>query len=255
METSFTTVGVFALLGLGLVFGLKHATEVDHVVAVSTIVSEHRNVWRSMIVGALWGAGHTFSLLLVGLLVLVFRIAIPLNVADWLEFAVALMIIVLGAIALRKAIWKRNTVQVHRHLHRHTADGQPHLHVHFHEGSTLHDHQLPLHERQTPETSHSHAIARLGLKPLLVGAMHGLAGSAALTLLILTQIQSVFLGLLYLGLFGVGSTFGMLLMSGLIGLPFALSGRRLSGLNYGLQTAAGAVSIAFGFWYLYINLR
>jgi hypothetical protein len=79
--------------------------------------------------------------------------------------------------------------------------------------------------------------------------MHGLAGSAALTLLVLTQIQSISLGLLYLGLFGLGSTAGMLLMSGLIGLPFALSGRRLTSINYGLQTAAGTLSIAFGLWY------
>src|SRR6185295_4133079 len=99
METSFTSVGVFALLGLGLVFGLKHATEVDHVVAVSTIVSEHRNVWRSALVGALWGAGHTASLVIVGVLVLVFRVAVPLRIASWLEFGVALMIIGLGALA------------------------------------------------------------------------------------------------------------------------------------------------------------
>ena len=254
METSFTSIGVFALLGLGLLFGLKHATEVDHVVAVSTIVSEHRNVWRSMIVGALWGAGHTFSLVLVGLLVLVFRVAIPLNVASWLEFGVAVMIIALGAVALRKALWKRKTLQVHRHLHRHTPDSQPHLHVHFHETATAHNHEPPSLEPLSAEPSHSHAVSRLGLKPLLVGAMHGLAGSAALTLLILTQIPSVLLGLLYLGLFGVGSTLGMLLMSGLIGVPFALSAGRLSRVHYGLQTAAGAVSIAFGFWYAYETL-
>ena len=81
--------------------------------------------------------------------------------------------------------------------------------------------------------------------------MHGLAGSAALTLLVLTQIQSVWLGFFYLALFGIGSTLGMLLMSGLIGLPFALSGRRLTSINYGLQSAAGMLSIAFGLWYAY----
>ena len=71
MEASLTSVGFFALIGLGLVFGLKHATEIDHVVAVSTVVSEHRNVWRSALVGALWGAGHTASLVVVGVIVLV----------------------------------------------------------------------------------------------------------------------------------------------------------------------------------------
>jgi ABC-type nickel/cobalt efflux system permease component RcnA len=238
METTFTSVGVLALLGLGLIFGLKHATEVDHVVAVSTIVSEHLNVLRSALVGGLWGAGHTASLVVVGVLVLVFRVAIPRPVANWLEFGVALMIIGLGALAMVRVLRKRADV----HLHRHSHDGQSHVHVHFHEHETQHT---------GIAVSHSHAISEIGFKPLLVGAMHGLAGSAALTLLVLTQIQSVPLGLLYLAVFGIGSTVGMLVMSGLIGLPFALSARRLSWFNYGLQTAAGALSIAFGFWYGY----
>jgi ABC-type nickel/cobalt efflux system permease component RcnA len=238
MEPSITSVGVFALLGLGLVFGLKHATEVDHVVAVSTIVSEHRSVFRSALVGGLWGLGHTASLVIVGVLVLVFRVTIPAPVARWLEFGVALMIITLGAIAVLRVLRKRADV----HLHRHSHDGQSHVHIHFHEQGTKH---------VGAASSHSHAISQVGFKPLLVGAMHGLAGSAALTLLVLTQIQSVSLGLLYLGVFGIGSTLGMLMMSGLIGLPFVLSARRISGLNFGLQTLAGALSIAFGLWYAY----
>ena len=244
METSFTSVGVFALLALGLIFGLKHATEVDHVVAVSTIVSEHRNVLRSALVGGLWGVGHTASLMIVGVLVLVFRVAIPQRVANWLEFGVALMIIALGVLAITRVLRRRADI----HLHRHSHDGQSHVHVHFHEHGTEHASAVSSH---ASSTRHSHAIARIGFKPLLVGAMHGLAGSAALTLLVLTQNQSISLGLLYLGLFGLGSTAGMLLMSGLIGLPFALSGRRLTSLNYGLQTAAGTLSIAFGLWYAY----
>src|SRR6185436_13132340 len=237
METSFTSVRVLALLGLGLVFGLKHATEVDHVVAVSTIVSEQRSVWRSALVGGLWGAGHTASLIIVGILVLVFRIAIPLPVARWLEFGVALMIIGLGVLAIMRVLRKRADV----HLHRHSHDGQSHVHIHFHERGTEHA-AVPA------PTAHSHAISGIGVKPILVGAMHGLAGSAALTLLVLTQIRSVWVGLIYLGVFGIGSTSGMLLMSGLIGLPFAFSGRRLTRLSYGLQTTAGSLSIVFGLW-------
>ncbi|MGH9874228.1 MAG: urease accessory protein UreH [Pyrinomonadaceae bacterium] len=247
MESSFTSAGIFALLALGLVFGLKHATEVDHVVAVSTIVSEHRSVLRSALVGGLWGVGHTASLILVGVLVLVFRVAIPQRVANWLEFGVALMIIALGVLAVTRVLRKRADV----HLHRHDHDGQSHVHVHFHEHGTKHTNAAA---SDSAPSFHSHAIARIGFKPLLVGAMHGLAGSAALTLLVLTQIQSMSLGLFYLALFGLGSTVGMLLMSGLIGLPFALSGRRLSAINYGLQTAAGALSIAFGLWYAYATL-
>jgi sulfite exporter TauE/SafE len=98
---------------------------------------------------------------------------------------------------------------------------------------------------------HSHVVSRIGFKPLLVGAMHGLAGSGALTVLVLAQIDSAILGLLYLTVFGIGSILGMLLMSFLVGLPFALSARRLGGFNYGLQTIAGALSICFGLWYAY----
>lgn len=218
--------------------GLKHATEVDHVVAVSTIVSEHGNLLRSALVGGLWGIGHTAALVIVGLFVLAFRIAIPPVVASWLEFGVALMIIALGALAIIRVLRRRPDVHIHQHSH----DGREHVHIHFHEDGTQHEGNA---------TSHSHAVSALGFKPLLVGGVHGLAGSAPLTLLVLTQIQSIPIGLLYLTVFGIGSICGMLLMSGLIGLPFALSSRRLSRLNYGLQAAAGCLSIAFGLWYAY----
>ena len=230
-------VSTSAVLGIGLLFGLKHATEVDHVVAVSTIVSQQRNVWRSSLVGAMWGAGHTASLLIIGIFVLSLRVAIPERVSNWLEFCVALMIIGLAASALWRALRKRGDVHVHEHRH----DGIAHTHVHFHEPQTKHDKQR----------THSHAVSQIGLKPILVGAMHGLAGSGALTLLVLAQIKSTWQGLLYLAVFGVGSIGGMLLMSGLIGLPFALTSRKLTGLHHRLQAAAAVLSLAFGFWYAY----
>jgi ABC-type nickel/cobalt efflux system permease component RcnA len=253
---SSPSLSAFALLGLGLVFGLKHATEVDHVVAVSAIVSEHRNIFRSVLVGGLWGLGHTASLIVVGVFVLALRVAIPERVSNWLEFGVALMIIGLGALALVRALRGRREVHIHQHSH----DNLTHAHIHFHEHGS--DHLLKAAAHQAGEPSalnpnesksepHDHAISRVGWKPFLVGAMHGLAGSAALTLLVLTQIKSAALGLLYLAIFGLGSIVGMLLMSGLIGLPFALSARRLSGAGFGLQTIAGALSIAFGLWYAY----
>jgi len=167
------------------------------------------------------------------------------------------MIIGLGVLAMTRVLHRHSAIHIHRHLHRHGPHGQSHLHIHFHERGTepasvaasrLSEVSKP---SQTSPTSHSHAISRIGYKPLLVGAMHGLAGSAALTLLVLTQIQSVWWGLLYLTLFGFGSTLGMLLMSGLIGLPFAYSGRRLTKLNYRLQTVASSLSIIFGLWYAY----
>ena len=245
-EMSFASRGALAILGFGLIFGLRHATEVDHVIAVSTIVSEHRKLWRSALVGGLWGAGHTASLMLVGAFVLVLRIAIPERVGEWLEFGVALMIIILGLLALARAFGGRAPVV---HVHGHQHDGQTHAHVHFHEpdGAAAHDEETP-----PPTTAaHSHHVSRIGFKPLVVGAIHGLAGSATLTLLVLTQINSTLLGLLYLAVFGLGSIIGMVLMSGLIGLPFAYSSRSLAGFNRGLQTVAGILSICFGLWYAY----
>jgi high-affinity nickel permease len=235
LESSWS---VFAVLGVGLAFGLKHATEADHIVAVSTIVSEHRSLWRSVAVGAFWGMGHTASLIAVGIAVLALRIVIPDWVASWLEFGVALMIIGLGASALVGALRNRRAF----HLHRHQHEGVSHLHVHFHDLKT---------EHAGPVATHTHAVKIVGMKPFLVGAMHGLAGSAALMLLVLAQTQSVIVGLGYLGVFGVGSIFGMVLMSGLVSLPFMLTSRRLSGIHYSLQTLAGALSIAFGLWYAF----
>ena len=230
------------ILGVGLILGLKHATEVDHVVAVSTIVSQHRNVWRSAMVGALWGIGHTASLLVIGVIVLSLRIAIPEQVSTWLEFCVALMIVGLGAVALWRSLRKRDHVHVHEHSH----DGMSHVHVHFHEAETRH------HEGQPREgQTHSHAVSAIGLKPVLIGTMHGLAGSGALMLLVLAQTSSALIGFFYLVIFGLGSIFGMILMSGLIGLPFALTGRNLDRVHRHLQTAAAVLSIAFGVWYAY----
>jgi ABC-type nickel/cobalt efflux system permease component RcnA len=231
-------MGPVAALGIGLAFGLKHATDADHIVAVSTIVSEHKTLWRSALVGVWWGVGHTASLIVVGLIVLVLRVAIPGGVAPWLEFAVALMIIALGVSAVTRALRSRRDF----HLHRHTHDGVAHVHIHFHDDASKH---------VGPVSAHSHTISAMGKKPLLVGAMHGLAGSAALTLLVMTQIQSPVLGLLYLAVFGLGSITGMLLMSGLIGLPFMFASRQLSEIHHRLQVLAGASGIVFGVWYVY----
>jgi ABC-type nickel/cobalt efflux system permease component RcnA len=238
MPILFDSLGPVAALGIGLVFGLKHATEADHIVAVSTIVSDHRNLWRSALVGAWWGIGHTASLLAIGLIVLIVGVAIPAEVAPWLEFAVALMVIALGISAVARALRKRRDF----HLHRHTHDGVSHVHIHFHDDANKHE---------GPVAAHSHTISAMGKKPLLVGAMHGLAGSAALTLLVMTRIQSPVLGLLYLAVFGLGSVTGMLLMSGLIGLPFVFASRRLSGIDHRLQILVGACGILFGIWYVY----
>ena len=233
------SLSIIAILTIGLVFGLKHATEVDHVVAITTIVSRHKNIFHSALVGALWGAGHTVSLLIVAAIVLSLRVTIPEAVSGWLELGVAIMIIFLGFSALRRALRE----SAHVHVHQHNHDGLSHKHIHFHERETRHEPAL--------QSQHSHAVSRLGWKPILIGMMHGLAGSGALMLLVLTQISSSWLGFLYVATFGFGSIVGMLLMSGLIGLPFAFSSRKLTHLHQGLQTVAAVFSICFGFWYAY----
>ncbi len=116
MDASLTSAGGFALLGLGLIFGLKHATEVDHVVAVSTIVAQNRSLLRSAMVGALWGAGHTASLLITGAIVLSLRVTIPEKISNWLEFCVALMILGLGVSALWRVLRKGREVHVHNQV-------------------------------------------------------------------------------------------------------------------------------------------
>ena len=233
------SLNIFVVLSIGLVFGLKHATEVDHVVAISTIVSRHKNVFRSAVVGAFWGMGHTVSLLVIGAIVLSLRVAIPEIVSNWLEFGVALMIIGLGVSALWRASRKNSEVHIHQHNH----DGVSHTHVHFHEKENKH--------QPSSHVAHSHVVSRLGWKPFLIGMVHGLAGSGAVTLLVLTQISSSLLGFLYVLTFGFGSIVGMLLMSGLIGLPFAFTSKKLTNLHHSLQTLAAVLSICFGIWYAY----
>jgi ABC-type nickel/cobalt efflux system permease component RcnA len=235
------SLSTIAILGVGLVFGLKHATEVDHIVAVSTIVSQHKNVFRSALVGLLWGAGHTASLLLVGGVVLGLRVAIPEEVSNWLEFCVALVIIGLGLAALWRALRASGSF----HMHQHNHDGLSHMHIHFHENETKHEPSV--------RAPHSHTVSQVGSKPVLIGMMHGLAGSGALTVLVLTQIGSTWIGFLYLAIFGLGSIAGMVLMSGLIGLPFAVTSRHLTYAHHRLQTVAAVFSICFGAWYAYTS--
>src|SRR5207237_7885785 len=120
--------------GLGFLLGLKHATEADHLVAVSTIVSERRSLWQAAGVGALWGVGHTTSLLAAGLLVIALGVAIPARVANFLELAVALMIIFLGTRLLYMILHSRPDL----HVHAHTHDGKRHIHLHFHDEHHAH---------------------------------------------------------------------------------------------------------------------
>jgi ABC-type nickel/cobalt efflux system permease component RcnA len=196
---------------------------------VSTIVSEHKSVARSSLVGTAWGIGHTASLLAIGVIILMVRASIPEHYGTWMEAPVAVMLIALGISATRRALRERGW-QVHSHTHSH-AGGAPHAHLHVHSHA---------------EHDHKHRLFRLGRRPFLVGLVHGVAGSAALTLAVLTTIPSVAFGLLYIAVFGIGSIGGMLVMSAMIGLPFAVTARRFSAAGLGIRLLAGVFSVLFG---------
>jgi ABC-type nickel/cobalt efflux system permease component RcnA len=222
-------VSVAAALWLGFTLGIRHALDADHLVAVSTIVSEHKSFLRSSIIGTFWGLGHTASLLGVGLFVILLRIQIPESVAPYMEIPVAIMLIALGANAVYQA-WRERGISLHVHEHAHQGEGE-HKHLHLHAGN---------------EHEHQHHYLKVGRKPFLVGLVHGFAGSAALMIAVLTTMPTVASGLIYIAVFGFGSVGGMLLMSALISLPFVATAKKFTAINKGIRLAAGLFSVAFG---------
>lgn len=228
METS-----TFAVLGLGFFLGLKHAVEADHLAAVGTIVSERKSLWSSMIVGGIWGLGHTISLFVAGIFVLLLNFEISEQTERILEFCVGIMLLFLGLNVFRKIA---QGGKIHFHTHEHGA--REHVHPHIHELDKI-------------DESNSHHSFKFSPKALFIGMVHGLAGSAALMLLVIPTIHSRPLGLLYIAIFGIGSIGGMMLMSFLVGLPFHLTASRFNQYNRILQGVAGLVSIIFGLLIVY----
>jgi cytochrome c biogenesis protein CcdA len=216
-----------ATLSLGFVLGLKHAFDSDHVIAVSTIVTREQSPWRSLWMGLCWGVGHTLTLLFVGCVVVGLKLQIPEPLEMSLECVVGVMLITLGGATL--VDWWRKRIHVHHHQH----DGSMHTHFHTHAGDTSH--------------RHSHRL-RVGVKPLVIGMIHGLAGSAALMLIVLTAIPSPTLGLVYIGIFGVGSVLGMGLISLLLGFFFSSFMLRLHDASQSLRLVTGLLSATFGVW-------
>lgn len=221
------------VLTLGLVFGLKHAIEADHVAAVTAIVSERKSILSSSLVGGLWGIGHTITLFIAGLVVLLLQVRIGERTALALEFGVAIMLIALGANVVRK-LMRGGKV----HLHEHTHGKHTHVHLHMHS-------DVPETE---PDTHHGY---RLGVRPVVVGMIHGLAGSAALMLLVLSTINSPLVGLVYILIFGVGSIGGMMLMSALVGVPIHLTANRFTRANFAVRALAGLFSLGYGLFMVY----
>ena len=218
---------LLAAFGLGLLLGIQHALDPDHLIAVSTIVSEHKSFKWASLIGAFWGLGHTTTLFIVGLVVIGLRVTIPPRLAGSLELLVAAMLIILGVNVLRKAF---GTERVHLHTHSHNPE--THTHVHAHEN---------------PKQDHAHTHAFKAMRrPFIVGMVHGLAGSAALMLLVLSTIESPLGALVYIVIFGLGSVGGMLLLSGIISLPFVLTAQRFAAMNKSIRVVAGMASVIFG---------
>ncbi len=221
------------VLAYGFLLGLKHATEADHLAAVSTMITSRANLWTSALVGGLWGLGHTISLLIAGIFVLLLNCQISERTERFLELGVGAMLVLLGLNVVRKLF-----AGGHLHLHSHEHRGHKHAHPHLHEPGEAH-------------AGHAHHGPSLNPRPLLIGMVHGLAGSAALMLLIIPTIESRTVGMLYIMIFGIGSIGGMMLMSFLVGLPFRLTGLKFHRFNHLLQAAAGLVSICLGLWIVY----
>jgi ABC-type nickel/cobalt efflux system permease component RcnA len=215
-----------AVLGLGFLLGLRHALDVDHLAAVSTLVGQRGGLWRSSLIGAVWGLGHTAALLVAGVVLIALHAEIPPRVALLLELGVAAMLIGLGA-NLLWTLWRGGVV----HLHAHDHGGHAHVHPHRHAPGDV------------PAGEHHRVRVR---RPFLVGLMHGLAGSGALMLAVLATIPSPAVALAYVAVFGVGSVGGMVIMSTLLGLPLALAGARFARAELALRTVAGLGSVAIG---------
>ena len=221
-----TWLSILSCLGIGFAFGVKHALDADHLAAVSTIVLRERSLARSALLGGAWGIGHTAALLAAGVVVIALGIQISPGVARGLEAGVAAMLILLGANALRRLV----------------AGGELALDVHRH-GSRTHAHP---HIHDPGEPAHSHHRLGLAVRPLVVGLVHGMAGSAALMLLVLTTIQSTLGRFAYIAAFGAGSVGGMMAMSALLTLPALLTARRSRAAHVAVQLAAAVFSLALG---------
>lgn len=221
---------MFAILGLGFLLGMQHALEVDHIAAVSTIAARRSGVADIVKHGLTWGLGHTLTLFLFAGIALVIGHSIPEQIAQPLEGAVGFMLVALGG----HLLWRLWRDRVHVHVHQH-GDGIRHLHLHSHADRLSHD--APGAHR------HEHGFR---WRTLLVGLMHGMAGSAALLVLAVSQAPSPAQGLLYVALFGLGSMVGMGALSAVIAVPVVISARSLTTANRLLQGAVGVLTIAIG---------
>lgn len=220
------------VLAFGLLFGMQHALEADHLAAVATLVAHEPDKQRVVRQGVYWGLGHTLTLLAFGGAVMVVGLVLSERTVHGLEAAVGVMLVALGLDLLRR-LWQE---RVHFHGHRHAPLGVHHFHAHSHQG------EAAPHDR----AAHRHGHRPLPLRALLVGMVHGLAGSAALVLLTLQQVGDPWVGLVYIGLFGAGSVAGMAALSWAVSWPMRLTAGRLGGRHRALNLLVAGASIALG---------
>ncbi len=225
---------LLSLILLGFVLGLRHALDADHVAAVASLATGREPILTVMGRGALWGCGHTFTLTLAAAMVLIAGVPFPAGAEWWLELAVAVMLLVLGGDVIRRLL--RDRVHLHTHAH---ADGNVHWHAHSHsQGQQDLDHN---------QHEHSHHP----MKTLMIGMLHGLAGSAALLLVVLEGVDgSWMLGMSYVLMFGIGSILGMACLSLVIALPFRFGGATRQWRNR-LSAATGVATLSIGVWLLW----
>lgn len=225
-------LSTISVLLIGFVLGLHHAVEADHLAAVSTIVSEKKSLFSASIVGGLWGLGHTISLFVVGAVVIFLKFQISKTTEVRLEAIVGVMLVLLGINALRKLFTAKKF-----HLHAHEHGEREHVHIHSHG------------DESDPASHH-----RFSPRSILIGMVHGLAGSAALMLLIVPSIASPLVALAYILIFGVGSIGGMMAMSFLMGMPLHFTANRFDILNKGIRLCAGVFSLSLGAFIIYEKL-
>ena len=227
------------LLLMGLLIGMRHALEADHVAAVASLLSKRQSLASTIWQGSAWGLGHTVTLFLFGSVVIFMDTVMPERLAAGLEFAVGVMLVLLGADVLRRVIRDR----VHFHTHQH--GDHRHFHAHSHAGEAVAKHDPSKHDHEHPKG--------FPVRALLVGLMHGMAGSAAVILLALDTVTSPLQGVLYILVFGIGSMLGMALLSVAISVPMRLSANRLTWLHNGFQFLVGGLTVGLGLMVIYEN--
>jgi ABC-type nickel/cobalt efflux system permease component RcnA len=243
-------IGLLSIIAIGFFLGMRHATDPDHVIAVSTIVTQQRSAARAALIGVFWGLGHTVTIFLVGSAIILFNVVIPVRLGLTMELSVGVMLILLGGWNL--ASFMRSVPSdavvaaapaVHSHPHSHGDHVHTHVHVH---GAGEHTHSL----EHTPVPQLDRSLGRWGpyqfLRPLIVGIVHGLAGSAAVALLILASIRNSNWAIVYLLVFGLGTIAGMMLITMSIASTFHFVGNRFAKFSHRLALVSGLVSVAFG---------